>query len=236
MVLAVQEGEVRRSHVRRLFFVAQLGKYVPGSVWPLVLQAQAARELGVPRRRIGVAYIIATWVTVGTGVLVAVALAVSVLPPLDLPPFARLVIGLAALAALHPKVILRLANVLLRATRGEPVGAGSVPRTGLAVMWSLGSWAALGAHVAILASGLAPLTFEDWLAITGGMALAFSAGIAAVVAPAGAGVRDAGLAFALGGVLPAHSALSVVIVSRLLLILVDLLLAGLSALLRQFQR
>lgn len=225
-----------RHEVRRLFFFAQLGKYVPGSVWPIVLQAQAAREQGISRRRVGVAYVVATGISLATGVFVAMVLPVRGVPQLDLPPFLRYFVAVAALMALQPRVVRRLTDALVRATRGEPSGSGPPPRTAAALMWSIGSWAALGAHVAVLADGLTPLTFSDWVAVTGGTALAFSAGIAAVIAPAGVGVRDVSLALALSGLLSGPSTLSVVIVSRLLLIVVDVLLAGLSAVFEHARR
>jgi hypothetical protein len=37
-----------------IFFVGQLGKYVPGSVWAIVAQAEMAARLHVPRRRTAV--------------------------------------------------------------------------------------------------------------------------------------------------------------------------------------
>lgn len=235
-VLSGGTADVARRDVRRLFFFAQLGKYVPGSVWPVVLQAQAAPEQGVSRRRVGVAYVVATGISLATGVFVAMALPVPGVPQLDLPVFLRCLLAVAALMALQPWVLRRLTTVLVKATRGEPLGSGPPPRTSAALMWSIGSWAALGAHVAVLADGLTPLTFTDWMAVTGGTAFAFSAGIAAVIAPAGAGVRDLSLAFALSDLLPGPAALSVVIVSRLLLIVVDVLLAGFSAILEHTGR
>jgi len=35
----------------RIFFVGQIGKYVPGSLWPVVVQAELGRDHGVARRR-----------------------------------------------------------------------------------------------------------------------------------------------------------------------------------------
>jgi hypothetical protein len=35
----------------RIFLVGQLGKYLPGSIWSVVLQTELARGVGVPRAR-----------------------------------------------------------------------------------------------------------------------------------------------------------------------------------------
>ena len=34
----------------RVFFVTQMGKYVPGSVWPVVMQMEAGKARGASRR------------------------------------------------------------------------------------------------------------------------------------------------------------------------------------------
>jgi len=44
---------------RRMFFTTQLGKYVPGSVWPVLLQVEVAKRNGVPRVKILAGYALA---------------------------------------------------------------------------------------------------------------------------------------------------------------------------------
>lgn len=61
---------------------------------------------------------------------------------------------------------------------------------------------------------------------TGAFALAFVAGLILVPLPAGAGVREGVFVAMLAGSIGAPAALTVSLVSRLLLVVVDLLLAG----------
>ena len=68
----------RGAPAARLFFVAQLGKYLPGSVWPVVAQMRMGRELGIPRQRTALAFLL----TLGLSVLVGMLVGLSALPAL----------------------------------------------------------------------------------------------------------------------------------------------------------
>jgi uncharacterized membrane protein YbhN (UPF0104 family) len=92
------------------------------------------------------------------------------------------------------------------------------------------AWVALGAHVSVLAAALGATGPSAIAATIGGFALAFVLGILVVVAPAGLGVREAVLALCLGSVLPADDAVAVAIASRLLVTVVDGILAGVALL------
>jgi uncharacterized membrane protein YbhN (UPF0104 family) len=63
----------------------------------------------------------------------------------------------------------------------------------------------------------------------GAIALAVPLGILFIPAPAGAGIRDVVLVLVLTVILTSGQALAVVVASRVLLILSDLVLAGLAA-------
>ena len=56
--LAVLGSRLPVRSAARLFFVTQLGKYLPGAVWPVVAQMRMGRELGVPRQRMGLAFLL----------------------------------------------------------------------------------------------------------------------------------------------------------------------------------
>lgn len=53
-----------------VFFVGQLGKYLPGSVWSIAVQADMGGRLGVPRRTLGVAGLLNIALAALTGTLV----------------------------------------------------------------------------------------------------------------------------------------------------------------------
>ena len=55
----------------RVFFLAQIGKYVPGSVWVFVAQMELGRSLGVPRRSSGLVRARLRRLHCATGLLIA---------------------------------------------------------------------------------------------------------------------------------------------------------------------
>lgn len=214
----------------RVFLVGQLGKYLPGSVWFLLAQMELAAEVGVPRQRSGSASIVNVVLSVATALvttLVALPFAPSFLPS----GFWWVFLLLPVLAAvLYPPFLNRGLNLLLRFARRAPLEHHVSIRGALAAMaWSALSWLSVGVQVYLLVlavGGEAGLPL--FLLCLGGYTLAWAVGFLTLVAPAGAGAREAALLLVLAPVLSPGRALVVVVVSRVLLTLGDLSLAGLS--------
>jgi len=213
----------------RIFFTTQLGKYLPGSVWPLVLQMEAGRRHGASRRTV----IAGNLTTILVGCLVGVGVAVVFLAgsrsqALDgylwLLAFVPLL-----LALLHPRAISAILDHVFGLLGRERLGQ-RVPLRSMATVasWSVAVYLGLGAHVAALVVPQAGGGLRTVAVSVGGMALAVAAGILFIPAPAGAGVRDAVLGGVLLSVLTIGETLAVLVVSRVLLIVADLLLAGLA--------
>ena len=214
----------------RLFFVSQLGKYLPGAVWPVLAQMRLGRELGVPRQRMGLAFLL----TLGLATLVGVFLGVAALPALFRAEGAVVLLGLLALPLLGlllvPRVLNGLLAVALRLVRrpglDEPLSGRDVAR---GVGWALVFWLVYGGHVWLLAVGLGAAPLQALPVAIGGFAIAFSLGPLLVVLPAGAGVREAVLVVLLASVLTTPEATAVALTSRAVLMLTDGLLALASA-------
>ncbi len=211
-----------------LYSAGQLGKYVPGSVWVLAIQAELGRRRGVPRAVMALSYVVSILVAVATGGLIGLLslLAAGDGSPRLLAPGLAAVGVLVALAVLRP----RLANAglaWLSARTGRDLPAVDLPARTLAAALALTSaaWVLFGLHVWLLAR---PLGAEAGLLAptTGAFALAFVAGLLLVPVPAGAGVREGVLVGLLAGPLGATAALTVSVVSRLVLVVADVLLAG----------
>lgn len=209
----------------RLFFVTQLGKYLPGAVWPVVAQMRMGRELGVSRQRMGLAFLL----TLGLATLVGVLVGVAALPAMLRAEGPVVLLGLLALpllaALLVPRVLnalLGLALRLLRRPAIDPLAGRDVVR---GVGWALAFWLVYGGHVWVLAVGLGADPLSALPVAIGGFAIAFSLGPLLVVLPAGAGVREAVLIVLLAGVLTTSEATAVALTSRGILMLTDGLLA-----------
>jgi hypothetical protein len=94
------------------------------------------------------------------------------------------------------------------------------------------SWVLLGLHFGALVQGLDVRVASPWLLGIGVFALAWVAGFLIIIAPAGAGVREAALVLGFAAVLPAGAVLTVAVLSRVLFVLADLLLAAVLVLAR----
>lgn len=217
-----------------VFFLGQLGKYVPGSVFAIAAQMELGRTQGAPRSRVGAASLLFMGVLVATGLLVA-----SVTLPLTSPDALRdygwvLVVLPLGLLALTPAVLTRLVGLLLRVLRREPLERRLSARgVGAASGWALVMWAAYGAHLWLLVRPQDVEGRADLLLLSlGAYALAWTAGFLFVVAPAGAGVRELALLAALAPVLDGPAALAVAVLSRVLMTLADLIWGAVGALLR----
>lgn len=218
----------------RVFFVSQLGKYVPGSVWPIVLQVEAGRRKGASRTTIVAGNVVVLAVSLTTGLAVA-----AVLLPFSVPGamgrfwWALAALPLVALAAYPPTLPGVLDRVLVVVGR-EPIGVRLSGRaTAVATAWSLVAWVLFGAHVAVLVDAMGAGGPAVLALATGGMALAICAGVLFIPAPAGAGPREVALAYVLAGVLAGPAILAVIVASRVILIAADLLLAGMGGLARR---
>ena len=214
----------------RVFLVGQLGKYLPGSVWAIVLQVELGKRAGVPRARVFTTSL--AWV----GLSLATALGVGVV---GFPVLASADSGQAwalvavlpvALVACAPPVLTRLVNLILRAMRkGALPHPLSWPGVLSAAGWLVGTWVFFGLHLWLLANALGAPGVDGIMRCIGGFALAMAAGFVFVFVPSGAGVREALIVAALAPVMPAGQALGIAVVSRLVFITADVVSAGVAA-------
>ena len=207
----------------RVFFLGQLGKYLPGSVWPLLAQMELGRDYKVPRRSSGAAVAIFLLLILGTGLLVAAI----VLPLLGGDALRRywlvLLVMPVAAVLLYPPVLNRLLGLALRLARREPMpNPLSLPGVLRAVGWGLVSWLLYGIHVWVLARMLGVAGVGILPRSIGAFAAAWCVGFLVVIAPAGGGAREAALIVLLGTGVGAARATVIAVVSRLLFTVGDL--------------
>jgi uncharacterized membrane protein YbhN (UPF0104 family) len=206
----------------RVFFLGQLGKYLPGSVWPVVAQMELARDLQVPRRRTATTVLLFMLMNVVT----AAALAGLTLPFTLTGRTAAaqwrwaFLLLILLLAVLHPTVLNRLTTLGVRLLRRPaPDERLSLRGVARAVGWTVLEWIAAGVMLAALLHG-----FHSSVSLplaVGAFALAWGAGFVVVVVPAGAGVREAVLVVLLSGQVGHAPALAAAFATRLLMTLAD---------------
>jgi len=235
-LLAGLGSPLRPGAAAGVFFVAQLGKYLPGSVWPYVAQARIGRAHGVPSSRSAAAGVLFVLLHCATGAVVAAALL-----PLTGDETIRSRFGWLPwliplfLVALHPRVVhagLVLAHRVARRGSAPVVLPWRALSGALAALG--GAWVAYGAALFMLVAPLGDASWQAGLLSTGGFALAWTAGFIAaavlvVAAPAGLGVREVALYSVLAPVLSGGAATAVVAFSRVGQLLGDVIWAAIGA-------
>lgn len=207
----------------RIFFIGQLGKYLPGKLWPILTQVRLGTEYGVPRRASGAAAGVFMLLVLGTGLV----LAAVTMPFLGGQAFSRywwtLVALPVALVAMHPAVLNRGLGTALRLVKREPMPRPLTLRgVALAAFWCLPMWALFGVHTWALALDLGSANgFDLYLRATGIFAASWSIGFVLGVLPAGAGPREAAFILLFSATMPAAQATVLALVSRLLITLGD---------------
>jgi len=212
----------------QILFVGQLGKYLPGSVWPVLAQMELGSAHRVPRSRSASAAILAMVVSLAVGILVALVMLpvgngagsywwVFLFAP---------VVGLF----LYPRLTNRILNLALRIARQPPLERSLGRRSmAVALTWAAIAWIALGLQIWFLAARLGLHGWSGLLLAIGSFAFAWCAGFIVVLAPAGAGIREVVLIALLASAMTRADAAVVALVSRALMTLGDLASAGIAA-------
>ncbi|MER5648599.1 lysylphosphatidylglycerol synthase transmembrane domain-containing protein [Streptosporangium sp. NPDC002524] len=215
----------------KVFFVGQLGKYIPGSLWPVIAQMEMGRELGVPRSRSAAAFFLTLPVQLGSGLVVSGVTLLAALPG-SVAPYAWVFLLIPVLAvAFEPRVVNAVLGFGLRKLKREPLER-PLTRGGMltALGWALLGWIAYGLHLAAIVHDLGSSGFPAVLFSIGAFALSWCLGIMTFVVPAGAGVREVAMVAVLAPVLDQGTAIAAALCSRIVIVLGDLLCAGLAGL------
>ena len=207
----------------RWYFVGQLGKYLPGGVWPVIGRAELATQDGAPRTRtypavllsIGATYL-AAMLTLSALLALAPGLLVGVPGALWL-----LILVPIGLALVHPSVVNSLVRWLgrvpgLSLDLRVPTWSASIRL----VLYHVPSWLGIGVATWCIVQGLG-----EEAAVSGIMAaaiLAWVVGFLALPVPGGLGVREATFVLAAGS-LSGGVAAATAILARAVFVLVDII-------------
>lgn len=211
----------------RVFFLAQVGKYLPGAVWPFVAQMELGKALGVPRQRSAVAGLLFVGLHCATGLLVASATLPFASPQAAEHYWWVLALTPVLLVVLHPRVLSPLLDRAFWLLRRPPLDRRlTVANTVRACGFLLVTWVFYGLSLLALARPLGLSGTDSFFLATGAYALAWSAGVMVLgLVPAGIGVREVVLGAVLLPVLPTGAATAVVAASRVVQTLGDALWA-----------
>jgi hypothetical protein len=212
-----------------VWFVGQLGKYLPGSVWTVLMQADMASHLHVPRRRTGVASLVTIGLSVLTGLIVGAPSIPLLLQRPDSSALAWVLVGIPLLAVLcWPPVLGRIVALGLRVLRQQPLEKNLSGRAVLgAVVIFCVAWLCFGVHILVLANavGASPSGTLTVASLTG-FGLSGALSMVTVILPAGLGAREGLLTLILASAMPVSAGTAVALVSRFVVTLVDVLAAA----------
>jgi len=214
----------------RILFFGQLGKYLPGSIWPVLAQMELGSTYQVPRRRSASASVLSMVVSVLSAFLAALVTLPFVAGGKHTPYLWAFLAVPVMLACLYPKVLNYGLNRLFKLARRPPL---EHPLTGRAIVtsisWSLLSFGLYGVQVWLFVIRLGGSPGTGLVLSIGTFAFAWGIGFLAVFAPAGAGVRDVLVVALLEPVIGTGAATGVALLSRVLTVIGDLLAAAVVA-------
>nr|WP_194309123.1 lysylphosphatidylglycerol synthase domain-containing protein [Flaviflexus huanghaiensis] len=225
-------GTVKAVPARRIFFVSQVAKYLPGGVWNFVAAAEMGADYNISRRRSVTVLLMSMLVSVLTGLgLASIAFLFGPSDLIDTYWWVLLVIPVL-LVILYPPVLNVFVNRGLTLLKRDGIEKPFSGRA-IAVAAALGaaSWMLAGLQVWIILTGLGnDPSPQTYLLTMGGYALAWAVGFLVFFVPAGVGVREVVLGASLAGLVPAGDVVVVVLLSRILFTIADLVLGVLSSL------
>lgn len=215
-----------RARVVAWYFVGELGKYVPGVIWPVVGRGELARRAGVPRNRAYTSVLLSLGLLYLASLFVATAFLPFGLSGGGFDPWMLFLLALpVGVAALHHGFLGWVAGTVERLT-GVHVDL-EIPKWGDSlrlVARYVPAWLFVGTGTWAVARALDP--GAPFSRVVFATVLSWAAGFLAVPVPAGAGVREAVLTAT--SVLDGGVAAATAIVARVLFVVVDVV-AGLVA-------
>lgn len=204
----------------RIWFLASLGKYVPGKVWALAGAAVLAKRAGVEPSAAVAGAVVLQLLALASGAAVVALTARDAFQSVGqgAEPVLGVIILLSILgvAALTSQSALdRLSRVLprswprLRAVRPAVIAA--------AFLANVAAWAAYGVALLMLARGLLPEVGLNLAQSIGVFTCSYLVGFLALFAPAGLGPRESVFLLMLAGEIGLKPAAALALASRLLL-------------------
>ena len=221
------------STASRVLFVGQLGKYLPGAVWPVLVQIELAAEHKIPRARTAAASVINMCLSLLCALIVAL---------LTLPfshGLARywwgFLIVLPLLVCLYPPVLNRLLRLGFKVLRREPPERALTGRVILvAISWYAVSWICYGLQVYVMALRLGVHPLGGLPLCIAAFALSWAIGFVTPT-PAGTGFRDVVLVAILSTQMSVGAATAIALVSRIATALADAITAGVAVISYRYQ-
>ena len=201
----------------RVYFLSNLGRYLPGTFWYAAGRAYLGQQEDVPTALIATSLAMEVALILVSGALLS-ALALPSLLPGRGGLYLLAAVATLGLAALHPRPMNFLLGLLARLLHRQGVGFVAGYPLGLLALYLL-IWAVAGAAFFLLLGSIYPVPLA-WLPTVAAIyAASWIVGFLTPFAPGGLGVREGALALLLGRYVPLPVATAAALLSRLWLTL-----------------
>ena len=223
------------------WFYSQMGKYLPGKIWLLLSRFYLYDAKGKSKKAITVALYFETVMMITAAALLFLA-SLFFLKEVRLPfpgEGAFLLVPILALAflCLHPWVLQKIFNRVLTGLKKEPL---SLSLSYAQVLWILGicfaSWVVGGIGFSLFVDSVFPVASRYFPFLTGALAVSSIAGLLALFAPGGLGVREGVLVFLLSLMMPGAVAAILSVLTRLWMTFIEIGLIGVVYLVGRFRK
>jgi len=209
----------------KVYFIANLASYLPGSIWYIPWRVQINKKMGIALVNTSIGSVIETVMLLISGGIVSLPLLLSVALPDQIIDFWLLLgVILGGLVAIHPRSVrlaFRVVCGLLNRQLEEPEFTFSQMLVLMSIM--LAMWFTAGASLFFLIKSVyQSLATATFLFVTTAFALAWVVGFLTPFAPSGLGVRDGLLTWLFSFYIPLPAATIVAVMSRLLFVLEDI--------------
>jgi hypothetical protein len=224
-------GRPGRLEVQRAYFASQLGKYIPGKAWVILIRCALidSQSTAAPVVIASTFYETLAMMTAGSLLALVTLLFVGSTQRAMLMLSSGLTAGL--LTAVLPPVFCRLTLWTTRSFQKSgtvPIAAITYATLFQGFRYCVPGWAAAGLSLLAIAGslGISMFTFAGFQLACGAIALAIVSGFAVLVVPAGLGVREWVLMETLGPSIGTGNAVLVAVLTRITHVSVELFVAG----------
>ena len=223
----------------KVWFASNMGKYLPGKIWQILGMVYLAEKKGIPKLKSFSTAVVAQFFSVVSGLLLAaICFGFHWYP--ELPGWGGLIQIVSTVLILvclvfifAPRTLESSLNLLLRLLRKETVEFYFDTRKIITYLFCYGlSWLLFGAGLFFFAAGITEVVPGFLWKATGAFSGAMVLGFLAVIVPGGLGVREGVLAFLLSSSMPLPVTTLVALLYRLWFTLVEVVLFGISFLIR----
>lgn len=193
----------------------QIGKYVPGKVWYMIGRVYVGRQARIEGRSLALSMVLETCLLHVTGGIIFL-ITTLIAGNYNITWFTiSIVMIIAAITILHPKILVPFANFFLRLLKKPQITStlsyGQI--IGISVYF-FGLWIGQVVGFYLLIRALYPIPFFRLPNLASAYTLAWITGSVAVFAPGGLGVREGVMTLMLSPIIPVPLAIAISFITR----------------------